>query len=104
MYCYHFDATDHTVAMTDSSKAIINAYAYTPFGNISNQQEDVDQPFKFVGEYGVMTEDNGWYYMRARFYDPETHIISEDPMGFDGGDVNLYAYASNNPVMFIDPL
>ena len=105
MYCYHFDATGHTVAMTNSSKAIVNAYAYTPFGTIANQQEVVTQPFKFVGQFGVMTEDNGWYCMRARYYDPETHrFISQDPMGFDGGDVNLYAYALNNPVLFSDPL
>ncbi len=105
MYCYHFDATGHTVALTDSTKAIVNAYAYTPFGIIANQTQTINQPFKFVGQYGVMAEDNGWYYMRARYYDPETgRFISEDPLGFDGGDVNLYVYALNNPVMFIDPL
>ena len=81
MYCYHFDATGHTVALTDTTKAIVNAYAYTPFGTIANQQEAVPQPFKFVGQCGVMTEDNGWYYMRVRFYDPATHrFISEDPL------------------------
>ena len=31
-------------------------------------------------------------------------FISEDPLGFGGGDVNLYAYVSGNPVNFIDPL
>lgn len=31
-------------------------------------------------------------------------FISEDPIGFAGGDVNLYAYVSNNPLLFIDPL
>ena len=104
MYCYHFDATGHTVALTDSTKAIVNAYAYTPFGILANQTQTIEQPFKFVGQYGVMAEDNGWYYMRARYYDPETgRFISEDPLGFDGGDVNLYVYASNNPVMFMDP-
>jgi uncharacterized protein RhaS with RHS repeats len=30
-------------------------------------------------------------------------FISEDPIGFDGGDVNLYAYAGNNPVNLTDP-
>jgi len=65
----------------------------------------VPQPFKFVGQYGVMAETDGFYYMRARYYDPEVgRFISEDPMGFDGGDVNLYAYAGNNPVMLVDPL
>jgi RHS repeat-associated protein len=105
MYCYHFDATGHTVAVTDNSKTIVNAYAYTPFGILASKEEIIEQPFKFVGQFGVMTEDNGWYYMRARYYDPEMgRFISEDPLGFDGGDVNLYAYALNNPVMFIDPL
>jgi RHS repeat-associated protein len=52
-----------------------------------------------------MAEPNGLYYMRARYYDPETgRFISEDPIGFDGGDVNLYVYAGNNPVMGVDPL
>jgi filamentous hemagglutinin len=31
-------------------------------------------------------------------------FISEDPLGFGGGDVNLYAYVMENPVNFIDPL
>ncbi len=31
-------------------------------------------------------------------------FISEDPIGFAGGDVNLFAYARNNPVKWVDPL
>jgi uncharacterized protein RhaS with RHS repeats len=43
--------------------------------------------------------------MRARYYDPEVgRFISEDPIGFDGGDVNLMAYVQNNPVNLVDPL
>jgi len=30
-------------------------------------------------------------------------FVSEDPIGFEGGDVNLYAYVGGNPVMFVDP-
>jgi uncharacterized protein RhaS with RHS repeats len=42
--------------------------------------------------------------MRVRYYDYSLgRFISEDPLGFDGGDVNLYAYVLNNPVNFIDP-
>jgi len=42
--------------------------------------------------------------MRARYYDPDVgRFISEDPIGFAGGDVNLYAYVGNNPILFVDP-
>nr|WP_246562084.1 RHS repeat-associated core domain-containing protein [Geobacter grbiciae] len=103
-YCYHFDGTGHTVALTDSSANIVNRYAYTPFGAIGNQQEAISQPFKYVAKYGVMAEPNGLYYMKARYYDPSVgRFISEDPKGFDGGDVNLMAYTGNNPVMKTDP-
>lgn len=103
-YCYHFDATGHTVAMTDAGANVVNRYAYTPFGAISNQQETISQPFKYVGKYGVMSEPNGFYYMWARYYDSSINrFVSEDPKGFDGGDVNLMAYVGGNPIMQIDP-
>jgi RHS repeat-associated protein len=104
VYAYHYDAVGNTIAMTDETEGIVNSYAYTPFGILANENESVIQPFKFVGKYGVMTEPNGFYYMRARYYDTEIgRFISEDPIGFDGGDVNLYAYVGNNPVLLIDP-
>jgi len=104
LYCYHFDANGNTVAITDENENIVNRYAYLPFGMIANENETISQPFKYVGQHGVMTEPNGFYYMRARYYDPEIgRFISEDPIGFDGGDVNLYAYVGNNPVNAIDP-
>jgi len=104
-YCYHFNAIGSTVALTDMNQNIVNSYAYDPFGTVLNQQETVAQPFKYVGQYGVMAEPNGLYYMRARYYDPNVgRFISEDPLGFGGGDVNLFAYVSNNPVNRIDPM
>lgn len=33
----------------------------------------------------------------------QARFISEDPMGFEGGDVNLYAYVGNNPINNNDP-
>jgi RHS repeat-associated protein len=51
-----------------------------------------------------MAEPSGLYYMRARYYDPTVgRFISEDPIGFDGGTVNLYEYVQNNPVNLVDP-
>jgi RHS repeat-associated protein len=95
-YCYHFNGTGSAVALTDMSQAVVNSYAYDPFGQILGQQESVPQPFKFVGQYGVMAEPNGLYYMRARYYDPGVgRFVSEDPLGFGGGDVNLSAYVDS---------
>jgi hypothetical protein len=40
----------------------------------------------------------------ARYYDPiEGRFVSKDPAGFSGGDVNLYAYVGNNPIIWVDP-
>jgi hypothetical protein len=42
-------------------------------------------------------------YYRARFYDSQVgRFTSEDPIGFDGGDVNLYNYVWNNPIKYFD--
>jgi len=104
LYCYHFDPIGSTVALSDQTQTMVNKYRYTPFGILTNQVEAVPQPFKYIGEHGVMTEPNGFYYMRARYYDPNHgRFISEDPLGFEGGDVNLYVYALSNPTNFIDP-
>jgi RHS repeat-associated protein len=104
VYTYHFNAVGSTIAMTDSSQNMVNKYAYDAFGNIAaNSVESVSQPFKFVGQFGVMTEPNGFYYMQARYYDPNVgRFISEDPIGLAGG-INVFIYASNNPILFIDP-
>ncbi len=41
---------------------------------------------------------------RARYYDPALgRFLSEDPAGFNSGDVNSYRYVSNNPVNYRDP-
>ncbi|PYN96667.1 MAG: hypothetical protein DMD91_20665 [Candidatus Rokuibacteriota bacterium] len=41
---------------------------------------------------------------RARYYHPGLQrFISEDPIGFAGGNVNVYVYVRNNPVLFRDP-
>ncbi len=82
----------------------VNKYSYSPYGVVDGRLELQPQPFTYVGQFGVMDEGNGVYYMRARYYDPSVgRFISEDPIGFGGGDVNLYSYALNNPINFIDP-
>lgn len=40
----------------------------------------------------------------ARAYDPSIgRWTTKDPIGFDGGDTNLYAYVGGNPMSYVDP-
>ena len=104
-YFYHFDGLGSTIAMTNASGSIVNKYAYDEYGNVLASVEGVSNPFKYVGRYGIMHDDTGLLYMRARYYDPEVgRFISRDPIGFAGGDINLYAYVAANPVTWVDPL
>ena len=102
-YVYHFDAIGSTMAMTDHNGAIVNQYAYSPFGKLLGKTENNPQPFTFVGQYGIQTGSANVYYMRARYYDADTgRFISEDPIGLDGG-INLYSYVGGNPLLYNDP-
>ena len=82
-------------------------FLYTPFGEVIDKEitnPDCDIPVGFAGAFGVIREPNGLYYMNARYYDPTIgRFLSEDPLGLGGGDLTLYSYAGNNPVVFVDP-
>src|ERR1019366_3426819 len=48
--------------------------------------------------------ETGLQYNRARYYDAATgRWISQDPLGFDAGDSNLYRYVNNGPTDAADP-
>jgi RHS repeat-associated protein len=49
-------------------------------------------------------QGSGLYHTHTRYYSPRLQrFLSEDPLGFGGGDTNLFAYTANDPVNEIDP-
>ena len=96
-------SADHlgsTIRLTDTSGAVVSSASYNPFG--SSDDSSLTTRYQYTGrEFDSFT---GLYYYRARWYDAQTgRFISEDPIGFAGGDVNLYGYVRNKPLNFFDP-
>lgn len=102
-YFYHYDGLGSVTAVTDSAGKVVAKYDYEPFGRMKETSTStINNAYSFTGrEYD---KETGLYFYRARYYDPEVgRFVSRDPIGFKGGDVNLYGYVQNNPVNFIDP-
>jgi RHS repeat-associated protein len=96
------DALGTTVTLADSSGTAQTEYSYEPFGATTASGTASGNELRYTGR-----EDDGTgvYYYRARYYHPQLQrFISEDPIGFAGGDPNLYAYVMNAPTRFTDPL
>ena len=76
---------------------------YDTFGNVIADTNPGFQPLGFAG--GLHDRDLKLVRFGARDYDPETgRWTAKDPIGFAGGDTNLFGYTANDPVNFIDPL
>jgi RHS repeat-associated protein len=75
---------------------------YDAWGRVTRDTNPGFQPFGFAG--GLYDPDTGLLRFGARDYDPYTgRWTAKDPLGFDAGDVNLYAYVLADPVNMIDP-
>ncbi len=94
------DALGSTVGLADSSGTVQTEYSYEPFGAATASGSSSTNELRYTGreEDGI-----GLNYYRARYYHPGLQrFISEDPIGFGGGDINLYAYVLNEPTSFRD--
>jgi RHS repeat-associated protein len=81
--------------------AIVQRMDYDAFGNVTLDTEPGFQPFGFAG--GIYDADTRLVRFGARDYDPEIgRWTAKDPIGFSGGDANLYRYVRNQPVNLVD--
>jgi RHS repeat-associated protein len=103
---YHFDFRGSTVALSDASGAVLERYRYSAYGALLAGDVSVT-PFLFNGMYGVMTDGNGLYHMRARFYSAEIRrFLNRDVVVGDvarGQSLNRFAFVRGKPISLADP-
>ncbi|MET9259497.1 RHS repeat-associated core domain-containing protein [Amycolatopsis sp. NPDC004079] len=96
------DRLGSTLAVADTNGAVTGEYTYQPFGATTLTGTDNANPTRFAGRDD---DGTGLYHNRARYYSPgDQRFLSQDPLGFAGGDSNLYAYVTNQPTNLTDPL
>jgi len=101
-YSFLTDGLRSTLSLTDSSAIVQSELAYSAFGATSSTGSAGSNPSQYTGREN---DGTGLYYYRSRYYSPGLQrFISEDRIGFKGGDVNLYAYVRNDPINLVDPL
>ena len=104
-YYYIYNAHGDVVGLVNESGTVVNTYEYTPWGEIRNETETVDNPIKYAGEY--YDDELGMYYLRARYYDPSTKRFTsydiEEGEIVNPLDMNRYVYCRNNPIKYVDP-
>jgi RHS repeat-associated protein len=98
--------TDHLgsprLVVDAATGAVAQRMDYDEFGRVLLDTNPGFQPFGFAG--GLYDPETGLVRFGARDYDAEVgRWTAKDPLLFDGGDTNLYAYAGNDPVNNQDP-
>jgi|GEM_PF-1200055 len=98
---YLTDQLGSVRSRVNASGSNLHQKFYKAFGGI-NTQSGTAERYGFTGrEYD---SEVGMYYYRARMFDPRLgRFISEDPLGFEAGDANLYRYVGNSPANGRDP-
>lgn len=105
-FAYHYDNIGSTTLITAKDGSVAERFAYGTYGELLTEPET---PVRFLynGSYGVVTDSNGLYYMRARYYNPDIRrFINQDIKTgdiTDGQSLNRYAYCEGNPVSMVDP-
>lgn len=104
---YHFDRRGSTVALTNINGNVTDLFQYGPYGEFVSQTGATKTPFLYNGQDGVITDNNGLYFMRARYYNPDIkRFINQDILTGSiekGSTLNRYAYVNGNPISLVDP-
>ena len=111
----YFPIKDHlgTIhAMVDESGLVVESYEFDAWGRVLDVRDSSGSSLithhsslgnRYLWQGREYSWNTGFYYFRARWYEPVTgRWLSNDPIGISGG-LNQYIFCANNPVDNQDP-
>lgn len=107
IYLYHhYNHLGSTMKLTDAKGGVTASFTYGTYGELLSGSTGYTR-FLYNGRCGVMTDDNGLYYMRQRYYSPELkRFVNQDVVRgslSNSQSLNRYSYVQGNPVSYTDP-
>ena len=128
---YHYNHLGSTTELTKKDGGIKYRFRYGAYGELTDIRDedgescitpivgqtilealtdalaDTGVSFLYNGQYGVVTDTNNLYYMRARYYNPQIkRFINRDVVNGDimnSKSLNKYSYVQGNPITLTDP-
>ena len=101
---YSLDPLGNTRALYDNTQTKTDTFTYTPFGTVATRTGTTTTSFQWNGGSGYYQNSATRVYVRARnYYANLGRWSTQDPIGFKGGDFNLYRYVQNQVVTLNDP-
>ncbi|WP_442952571.1 RHS repeat-associated core domain-containing protein, partial [Paenibacillus sp. Leaf72] len=98
---YHYDLRGSTTLLTDENVRVTDHYTYGLYGEREHHEGTTRQPFCYNGRDGVMTNPNGLYYMRARYYHTGIkRFLNRDVLRgsiLEGQTFNRFGYVNGDP-------
>ncbi|OEU66811.1 MAG: hypothetical protein BA863_07080 [Desulfovibrio sp. S3730MH75] len=102
VYLLATDQLGSILTVADMAGNSLQEILYDSFGGrIQNSNPDHDFYLGFAA--GLHDKDTGLIHFGYREYAPAIgRFITPDPMGYDGGGVDIYGYCLDDPINFID--
>jgi RHS repeat-associated protein len=104
------DANRNVTALVDTGGAVQERYTYSPYGAVTVLAPDWSSrgtssfAWQYLFQGGRLDSATGLCHFNARDYSSSLgRWMSEVPLGFISGNLNVYRFVNNNPIAKTDP-